>query len=74
MFGTLQVYGLSVWFFLGIVNADDTIDFKTKSVELKDKLAEYPQFKTYFEKRLKERINSLVNVPHRHNKEMSEKL
>lgn len=59
---------------LGIVNADDTIDFETKSVELKDKLAEYPQFKTYFEKRLKERINSFVNVPRRHNKEMSEKL
>jgi hypothetical protein len=59
---------------LGIVNADDTIDFETKSVELKDKPAEYPQFKTYFEKRLKERINSFVNVPHRHNKEMSEQL
>ena len=59
---------------LGIVNADDTIDFKTKSVELKDKLAEYPESKTYFEKRLKERINSFVNVPRRHNKEMSEQL
>ena len=59
---------------LGIVNADDIIDFETKSVELTDKLAEYPQFKTYFEKRLKERINSFVNVPRRHNKEMSEKL
>jgi hypothetical protein len=51
-----------------------TIDFKTKSVELKDKLAEYPESKTYFEKRLKKRINSFVNVPRRHNKEMSEKL
>lgn len=60
---------------LGIANADDTIDFEEKkSVELKDKLAEYPQFKTYFEKRLKERINSFVNVPRRHNKEISEKL
>ena len=35
---------------LGIVNADDTIDFETKSVELKDKPAEYPQFKTYWRK------------------------
>ena len=41
---------------------------------LKDKLAEYPESKTYFEKRLEERINSFVNVPRRHNKEMSEKL
>ena len=59
---------------LGIDNEDDTIDFEKKSVELKDKLAEYPQFKTFFEIRLKERINSFVNVPRRHNKEMSEKL
>ena len=58
----------------GIVNADDTIDFETKSVELKNKVQDHPQFINYFNHQLKDRLDSFVNVPSRNYNEMSDKL
>jgi hypothetical protein len=58
----------------GIVNADDTIDFETKSVEPKTKVQDHPQFINYFDHQLKDRLDSFVNIPRRKNNEMSDKL
>ena len=41
----------------GIVNADDTIDLGKKSVELKNKVKNHPQFINYFDHKLKDRLD-----------------
>ena len=43
----------------GIINADDTIDFETKSVEPKTKVQDHPQFINYFDHKLKDRLDSV---------------
>ncbi|CAC5363955.1 unnamed protein product [Mytilus coruscus] len=58
----------------GVVNANNTVDFKDKSTSFKEQIDQYPKLAKNFTENFKPRIQTFVNEPRRKNKDKSGKL
>jgi hypothetical protein len=58
----------------GLVDADTSLQFEEKATTLKDDLCKYPKLADYFDKQVKPRLKSFVNIPRRENDEIGQKM